>query len=607
MTISNEYLRESYAGNGSTTAFAYRFRILAEADLLVVLQNAAGVDTIQTLTTHYTISGVGDAGGGTVTMVTPPATGETLSIIIDPELTQLFDLIGGSSFPIQNVEDALDKLTNIVKRTRDLVARSLTLDDGDVAGAGAYSAGGNRIESLGTPTSGSDAATRDWVLGQISGGGAVDTFEFPYEYAASYVSSLSLAIASQPTDFAGNKILLAGRRVLVVGSTLGSKIASIETAVEGAGATTLTIRFDDGSTLSNESMTLYASVIAPAEGSDPHKVEVGQGALYAVGTQGGAYHGRVFTGTYTPGTDQHYTLTAKAFTGTITNTGSAPGSDHVAAIYSEAQRGAGSSDGVWAFNPLVEVFNLAGPTIGIEVDLNNRSGVDPGLAPAQEFLGVSVVNGWSGRGGTAFAIARNGAYSNNEWNRGLHIKDTLLRGIEFTNCGNATGIFSDTVLKVKSLSDSTVEAALQLLPFDDDNRTTAALFYITDAGDSNVEAYLSKRGAWHLGRSLNGGAAGMVNARQNADGEDTIFLQRFTDTSPTGNAFRLANAANAANLMKIGIDGRVYAGTPNSAAADSALDASQVTLYLNEGGNQLVFKAKYADGSTVVTGTVALS
>jgi len=346
--------------------------------------------------------------------------------------------------------------------------------------------------------------------------------------------------------------------------------------------------------------------LASSESGVPHVIDRGQGALYTPGTQGGAYHGTVFSGTYTPATDQHFTLSAKAFTGTRTDVGSAPGSDHVVALYGESQRGAGSSDGVWGANTVTEAYNLNGPTIGIEVDVNNFA-TDPGLSPAQSFIGVSVVNGATGRGSTAIAIDRNGSYSNNEWNRGLHVKETLLRGIEFTNNGNATGIFSDTVLKIKSLSDATTTAALQLIPYDDTAPSTEILFYVTESTDTTIQAKMMKRGAWHLGSNLNASLAGMVNAAQNADGEDTITLQRFTDTSPTGQFLRVVNAANSANLAKIMVDGRFVMGTPDSAIADGTLDASTVSFYLNESGNQLVVKAKYANGSTIVTGTIALS
>jgi hypothetical protein len=54
-------------------------------------------------------------------------------------------------------------------------------------------------------------------------------------------------------------------------------------------------------------------------------------------------------------------------------------------------------------------------------------------------------------------------------------------------------------------------------------------------------------------------------------------------------------------------DGRVIDSAPNSAIADAELPASASSFYLNEAGNTLTVKVKYADGTTVKTGTIALT
>ncbi len=169
MTISSQLKRLSYSGNGSTTSFAYSFRILDQASLKVVVQSAAGVDSVKTITTDYTVSGVGSSVGGAVDFVTAPLLGETVSIILDPELTQLTDYSTGGAFPAQSHEDALDKQLNINKRSRDIADRSITLPDGDVDGSGAYDAKNNRIKNLTTGILGTDLVTKDYVDAQASG------------------------------------------------------------------------------------------------------------------------------------------------------------------------------------------------------------------------------------------------------------------------------------------------------------------------------------------------------------------------------------------------------------------------------------------------------
>lgn len=98
-----------YSGNGSTVAFDYDFRILEDSDLVVTLTSAAGLDTVLTLTTHYTVSGAGDANGGTVTMVTAPATGEKLTFTRATTLTQTLDLQNRKVVSPELIEAALDK------------------------------------------------------------------------------------------------------------------------------------------------------------------------------------------------------------------------------------------------------------------------------------------------------------------------------------------------------------------------------------------------------------------------------------------------------------------------------------------------------------------
>lgn len=129
--------RYSYAGNGVTTAFAYSSKFLADADLVVVLVNdTTGVETVKTLTTHYTVAGAGTSAG-TVTMLTAPATGTTLVIYGDPVISQLVDSVNGDTLDVDAVIEApLDKLTIIARRVKDIVTRSLRQPEGDTTDIG---------------------------------------------------------------------------------------------------------------------------------------------------------------------------------------------------------------------------------------------------------------------------------------------------------------------------------------------------------------------------------------------------------------------------------------------------------------------------------------
>lgn len=58
-----------YVGNGTASEFAYTFRIFDEDDLVVIAVDVDGNETTLTKTTHYTLDGVGEDGGGAAYLV----------------------------------------------------------------------------------------------------------------------------------------------------------------------------------------------------------------------------------------------------------------------------------------------------------------------------------------------------------------------------------------------------------------------------------------------------------------------------------------------------------------------------------------------------------
>ena len=129
MTITTTISRMEYTGNGSTTVFAYSFKIIADSDLKVYLVTAAtGAKVLKTLTTHYSVSNAGVNSGGNVTMVTAPSAAEELVIERQVPQTQSVDYIENDAFSANTHEGALDKLAmGIQDNFRDL-GRSLSLD-----------------------------------------------------------------------------------------------------------------------------------------------------------------------------------------------------------------------------------------------------------------------------------------------------------------------------------------------------------------------------------------------------------------------------------------------------------------------------------------------
>lgn len=127
MTVSSQTARVSYSGNSSTTAFAVSFYFLASSHLRVTLRAASGVETVQVLNTDYTVSGDGNPAGGTVTMTTAPATGQTLVIQRNVPFTQEVDYQPNDPFPAESHEQALDKLTMEAQQLNETIGRSIKL------------------------------------------------------------------------------------------------------------------------------------------------------------------------------------------------------------------------------------------------------------------------------------------------------------------------------------------------------------------------------------------------------------------------------------------------------------------------------------------------
>jgi hypothetical protein len=129
MTISTTTIKNSYNGDSSTSAFTYTFKITDQDDIQVIIRSSTGTETVKTITTHYTVSGVGNAGGGTVTFTAGniPATGQTVILRRDTPQTQGLDLIENDPLPANSLEDALDKITSISQELQEEVDRSLKL------------------------------------------------------------------------------------------------------------------------------------------------------------------------------------------------------------------------------------------------------------------------------------------------------------------------------------------------------------------------------------------------------------------------------------------------------------------------------------------------
>ena len=129
MTVSSTTVKNSYSGNGSTTQFAYTFKILVNSDLQVIIRSSTGTETTKTITTHYTVAGAGDASGGSITFTSGniPASGETVVIRRNVPQTQAIDYIANDPFPAEAHEEGLDRAAMVAQQLSEEADRSIKL------------------------------------------------------------------------------------------------------------------------------------------------------------------------------------------------------------------------------------------------------------------------------------------------------------------------------------------------------------------------------------------------------------------------------------------------------------------------------------------------
>lgn len=157
MPISVQTPSNSYVGNGSTTVFAFTFRLIKEADLKVY------VDAALVATSEYVVSGVGDLEGGDVTFDTAPANGATVFIRREVTQDRDTDYQQGGALNSETLDNDLDRTIMMVQ---DLAASTLIA----VEGEDLLDATNKRIINVADPVNDQDAATKAWVESSTAAG-----------------------------------------------------------------------------------------------------------------------------------------------------------------------------------------------------------------------------------------------------------------------------------------------------------------------------------------------------------------------------------------------------------------------------------------------------
>jgi len=139
MTISSSINRVDYTGNGAVDTYSYTFRIFSQEDLRVTVRDTNDSETTLTLTTDYTVTGVGDEGGGTIVLVNSSqawldADGDLLTDYILTirrvrDILQETDIRNQGEFLPETHEDAFDHFIMVDQQQQEEIDRSIRLPE----------------------------------------------------------------------------------------------------------------------------------------------------------------------------------------------------------------------------------------------------------------------------------------------------------------------------------------------------------------------------------------------------------------------------------------------------------------------------------------------
>jgi hypothetical protein len=255
MTVTTTTIKNSYSGNGSTTAFSYTFKAFASSEVKVFVRTAStGAESLRTEgsgSTNYAVSGVGATGGGTVTFVTAPASGETVVIRRLTALQQQTDYQPADPFPASSHEDALDALTHITQELQEELDRSFKVSP---------------TNSITTPEFVDDASTRaSKLLGFSSDGNTLEATTG----RVSSVTTSNVAVDGSGSSQSATVSFNSTSGALALGIPVGSTGAQGAT---GDVEDTLTTRGDllkRGASASERLAIGSANTVLTTNGTDP--------------------------------------------------------------------------------------------------------------------------------------------------------------------------------------------------------------------------------------------------------------------------------------------------------------------------------------------------
>lgn len=135
MTVVSQASEYSALGNGSLLAFATGIYAKDSSTIVVMLRNVStGVETPQTIGTHYTLSNLDVAAGVTVTFVTAPASTRRVVVTRIVPYTQQLDISNQQAYFPNAIEDQFDTQELQIQQIAGQLGRTLQAPAGELIG-----------------------------------------------------------------------------------------------------------------------------------------------------------------------------------------------------------------------------------------------------------------------------------------------------------------------------------------------------------------------------------------------------------------------------------------------------------------------------------------
>src|SRR6187397_2798200 len=108
MTVETQLTLVYYEGNGSAVTFPFTFPVFDESHLRVILEDNVTYAQVLLNNSQYSVAGIGNENGGSVTVTAAPAVGTNLLLARVLPLQQDLDVDNQGGFYPNNFERQLD-------------------------------------------------------------------------------------------------------------------------------------------------------------------------------------------------------------------------------------------------------------------------------------------------------------------------------------------------------------------------------------------------------------------------------------------------------------------------------------------------------------------